>query len=390
MRLHGVGLDGGTNVVGMLNQRLQRKAVDYWLHPRHDIGNKRMTWFTKLTGIDEESPEQVRRELFIDGDQIVCPHGKRFAFGSLETPKLSELRQVVSQLDVRAHPSTIREHVGDVRQLHADSANANALFQVASQFNLLEMTGPSVTPERGVGIYENDPTQGPACAIACGAGTIYRNYFAPLVVDLVKDPQTHGSLTRSTTSDLIGQSADHQIDCSADLGQKIGNEDGQLWAMRNGYLFPTDAGLQQISTRLRSSSEDDLDALRGELRIGLQWQADVTLLGASHKVSQAYCSALPVAYGRQPTDAWTDFAKLILGAAYEATFLAAVINASGTGVNVVYLTMLGGGVFGNDDEWIIGAIERAFVKTKSHGLDVRIVSYRHPKSSVAELVKRIG
>ena len=49
-----------------------------------------MTWFTKLTGIEEESPEQVRRELFIEGDQIVCPDGKRFAFGRLETPELAD------------------------------------------------------------------------------------------------------------------------------------------------------------------------------------------------------------------------------------------------------------------------------------------------------------
>ncbi|TWU54980.1 hypothetical protein Poly51_37290 [Rubripirellula tenax] len=329
-----------------------------------------MTWFTKLTGIEEESPEQVRRELSIDGDQIVCPNGKRFAFGRLETPKLSELRQVVSQLHVRAHPSTICEHVGDVRQLHADSANANALFQVASQFNLLEMTGPSVTPERGVGIYENDPTQGPACAIACGAGTIFRNYFAPV-------------------GDRIGQSADHQIDCSADLGQELGNQDSQLWQMQNGYLFPSDSGLRQIADRLQSASESELDELCRELRIGLQWQADVTLPGAEHRVSQAYCSALPVAYGRQRAELWTDFAKLILDAAYEATLLAAAINASRTGVNVVYLTLLGGDVFGNDDAWIISAIERAFVETKSHGLDVRIVSFRHSKPAVAELINRV-
>ncbi|TWU58538.1 hypothetical protein Poly51_13170 [Rubripirellula tenax] len=330
-----------------------------------------MTWFTKLTGIEEESPEQVRRELSIDGDQIVCPNGKRFAFGTLETPKLSDLRHTVSQLDVPARPSTIREQVGDVRQLHADSANANALFQVASQFNLLEMTGPSVTPERGVGIYESDPTQGPACAIACGAGTIYRNYFA-------------------LVGDRIGQSADHQIDCSADLGSRLGNEDGQLWQMQNGYLFPSDDGLRRITDRLQSASESELDELRGELRIGLQWQADVTLPHSGHRVSQAYCSALPVAYGRQRVELWTDFAKLILDVAYEATLLAAVINASRTGVNVVYLTLLGGGVFGNDDEWIISAIERAFVKTKSNNLDARIVSYRHSKPSVSELVNRVG
>lgn len=37
-----------------------------------------------------------------------------------------------------------------------------------------------MTPEHGVTRYERDPTQGPAYAIAAGAGTIYRNYFAPV------------------------------------------------------------------------------------------------------------------------------------------------------------------------------------------------------------------
>ena len=49
---------------------------------------------------------------------------------------------------------------------------------MASQFNLLEMTAPSITPEHGVARYQLDRTQGPACAIAAGAATIYRNYFA--------------------------------------------------------------------------------------------------------------------------------------------------------------------------------------------------------------------
>lgn len=131
-----------------------------------------MTWFTRLTGIDENSPDQVRRELSVDHDQIICPNGNRIAFGRLETPKLSELRQLVANLQTSSHHSTISETVGDVQRLHADPANANAFFQVASQFNLLEMAGPSVTPECGVGIYESDPTQGPACAIgyrACQA-----------------------------------------------------------------------------------------------------------------------------------------------------------------------------------------------------------------------------
>ncbi|WP_372897132.1 hypothetical protein [Stieleria sp.] len=329
-----------------------------------------MTWFERLTGIDEQSPEQIRHKLRVEGSDIVCPNGKRIAFGRLETPQLSELRRSVATLELKPKRSTLGEVVGDVREMHADPANADALFQVASQFNLLEMTSPHVTPERGVGIYENDHTQGPACAIACGAGTIYRNYFANV------DGQ-------------IGQTADKQIDCSADLGRELGNTDERLWTMRNGYLFPTDAGLDEISTKLQSMTEDNQDRLRGELRIGLQWQAGVTLAGARHNVSQAYCSALPVAYGSQAKTQWADFARLVLDAAYEATFAAAVINGADTGANTVFLTLLGGGVFGNDDAWITAAIERAFKIYADRGLDLRIVSYSRTKTAVTDLIQRI-
>jgi hypothetical protein len=328
-----------------------------------------MTWFEELTGIEERSPDQVRKELLVEGNQLVCPDGKRIAFGRLDTPMLSELRQEVASLNDSPRRSIISEIVADVRSLHADPTNANAMFQVASQFNLLEMTSPSVTPERGVGIYENDRTQGPACAISCGAGTIYRNYFADV-------------------EGQIGQTADKQIDCSADLGVALGNTNRRLWKMQNGYLFPSDKGLAEIARTIQSASEAERDVLLGHLRIGLQIDADVTLDGASHRVSQAYCSALPVAYGRQPTDQWTEFAKLVLDAAYEATFAAAVSNATKHfGNPIVYLTLLGGGVFGNRDRWIIDAIKRAFRKYIHHGLDVRVVSYSRSKPAVAELVR---
>jgi hypothetical protein len=60
---------------------------------------------------------------------------------------------------------------GDVWRMHLLPENAGALFQLASQFNLLEMTGPEVTPENGVvTIYQHDHTQGPACAIRRRSG----------------------------------------------------------------------------------------------------------------------------------------------------------------------------------------------------------------------------
>lgn len=336
-----------------------------------------MTWFEKLTGFREESPAQVRANLAVEENQLTSRvNGARFVFGELEIPSLAELRQRVAE--VRDAESTsarqeksisVCEVVADVQRLHADEANAGALFQVASQFNLLEMVSPERTPEEGVGIYEVDATQGPACAIAAGAGTIYRNYFVPV-------------------GDQIGQPASKQIDCLADLGLALGNTDGQLWEMRNGYALASERGLIEIRNRLRRSNEDELDDLRGRLRIGLQWNTQVTLDRCKHTVSQAYCSALPVAYSAHPPELWADFAKLILEAAYEATICAAILNRASTGCNKLFLTLLGGGAFGNDTEWIIAAIERALNLYTESDLDIAFVSYGSSNPTVQRLVVR--
>ena len=47
---------------------------------------------------------------------------------------------------------------GDVRKMHRSPEYAGALFQVASQFNLLEMVSPTITPEDGVTRYQHDKT----------------------------------------------------------------------------------------------------------------------------------------------------------------------------------------------------------------------------------------
>lgn len=317
-------------------------------------------WFEKLTGFAEESPEQVRANLTVDGNALKSHvNGRVLVCGELETPSLAELRERVRSGEHRPGRMSVREVVADVRQLHADESNAGSLFQVASQFNLLEMMSPNVTPERGVGIYENDHTQGPACAVAAGAGTIYRNYFA-------------------IVNGQVGQSAGNQIDCLADIGTALGNSESRLWEMRNGYALASQGGLVEISNRLRAASESELDGLRRLLRIGIQWNTQVTLGGSGHTVSQAYCSALPVAYSQHPPGLWAEFARLVLEASYEATICAAILNSTRGGSNRLFLTLLGGGAFGNETDWVVGGIRRALKLYEHANLDVAIVSFRHP------------
>ncbi len=107
-------------------------------------------------------------------------------------------------------------------------------------------------------------------------------------------------------------------------------------------------------------------------------------------VSQAFCSALPVAYTRVPPSRWEVFASLILQAAYEATMLVAVLNAQRGASNVVLLTQLGGGAFGNRDDWIHAAIRRALEMMRGVNLDIRLVSYGKPSRAIVLMAKHFG
>ena len=312
-----------------------------------------MDWFERITGFPEADHATTQARLQVEGDDLVnVVTGRRFGMGRLEVVSLQELRARTGEL-TPGTPTPMRAIRGDVRRLHLDPAHRGALFQVASQFNLLEMIGPSVTPEDGVTRYADDMTQGPACAMAAGAATIYRNDLVPL-------------------ADGIGQTAARQIDTLADLGLALGHAQAPLWDWRNGYALCSADGLARIRDQIQAADETERDRLRGLLRIGLHWDVEATDApeAPGPRVSQAFCSALPVAYGKPPSAAWAPFARLVLEAAYEATLLAALLNARRGASAQVLLTRLGGGAFGNEAAWIEGAIERALRLTAGQGLDI--------------------
>ena len=329
-------------------------------------------WFERLTGFREADATDPRSRLRLDGTRLhSLANRSSHEAGTLDIPSLASLRQRAATLPAsgRLRARIVTADVGD---LLASPEYAGALFQVASQFNLLEMIGPHVTPEHGVTRYEDDRTQGPACAIAAGAATIYRNYFVPL------DGQT-------------GQSAARQIDTLADLGAALATALGlprdRLWDMRNGYAMPSPAGLDAIARHLAALPPDGLDALRGHLRIGLHHDVEITSAPGGRLVSQAFCSALPIAYSAlRDGDDWQHFAQLVLDAAYEATLWAGVLNARRGGSDIVCLTLLGGGAFGNDPAWINHAIRRALRLAAPHALDVRLVCYHAPNRETRAMI----
>jgi hypothetical protein len=228
--------------------------------------------------------------------------------------------------------------------------------------------------------YAADPTQGPACAMAAGAATLYRNYFAPV-------------------GGASGQTRDRQLDGFADLGAAVARglrrAPDRLWTMRNGYTMFTPGGIDLMSAHVSALDEGRRDALRQQLRIGLHWDVEVTDAQAAPGplVSQAFCSALPVAYhpfaGARDAH-WEPLACLVLEAAYEATLWAAVINARRGASPKVLLTLLGGGAFGNDERWIRAAMQRALAAVQGHGLEIVLVSFGAPAPALLQWVAAQG
>lgn len=323
-----------------------------------------MNWFEQIFGFSESTTD-VYQNLQVEGEYMTSlVNQQTFRCGRLDIPTLKDVRQKVGALPLDGSRTMLREVVGHVQNLHADSENHLALFQVASQCNLLEMVGPGVTPEQGITGYFYDRTQGPACAMAAAAGTVYRNYFVPL-------------------GQQVGQTATLQVDTMQDLHTHLG---GGLWDMRNGYCLPSRTSLDVLNERYSTGVKEEWMSL---LRIGIHWNTEVTMnrVSSGHLVHQAYCSAMPVGYSRCSVQQWENLGRLVLEAAYLHTLYAAVQNLRASGVNKVYLTLLGGGVFGNPTNWIIEAIWKALQHFEYAGLDVAIVSYGQSNPHVQDLIE---
>ncbi|CAB9503610.1 expressed unknown protein [Seminavis robusta] len=347
-----------------------------------------MDWFEQVFGFREEGGfEEVKSKFAIsredDGNILLstaAPGTKRkpkrtFHVGRFDTPTLSELRDKAGRSSCPADNKrkrkdglTFQHIIGDVDALHRAQENQGAVFQAASQFNCLEMIHPSITREMGITRYAHDYTQGPACAMVCPAGTLYRNYFA------------------------------EPMNTLQDVGKVLGNHDiskkkPMYWKIKNGYALA--AKKDSIKTLSQKLQENDglIDKAMAQLRVGVHWNTEVdqgthnNSDNNQQRVAQVYCSALPIAYDITASDAdWSHFAQLVLDGSYEATLAVAAVLAKERNKRVkVYLTMLGGGAFGNRVEWIRQAIQRALRLYQDSMLDVYLVHYKKLSPDYSDL-----
>lgn len=387
--------------VAKKQKSVANEAQSVWTGSPYEL-KAELTWFKKLFGVHaEDSRKWVHENARIVPESYSATYGtsevkssklvftdRSFVVGSFKIPMLKDLYKQVYTLGtptglLKREKLLIgpAKEIKCVSELHVRKENRLATFQVASQFNCLEMRSNEVTPERGIAIYETDKTQGPACSIACGAATLYRNYFAQLCTD-------SGDVQN-------GQTDANQINTLKDALTVIGDPEFLL-TFKNGYIDATAEQLSAISAALANPQKRE--RMKAKLRVGFHsdvqvtssnWGANPHISEHPHLVTQVFCSACPVSYSSRHGGSyawsqmtakakkaiqsdWESLAKLVLEATYEATMCAAVINAHlhgyQAGSNRVFLTRVGAGVFGNADEWVDAAINSALEKFKDYNL----------------------
>ena len=382
-------------------------------------------WFQKLFGVPESNIySAVQANFKVDmerGTLTSLANNREFHIGKFSTPTLNSLSEtgkiklrMIEKDNTQQQCQFSYSHTvqGDVLPEHAK--HPGALFQAASQFNCLEFSTWKKVPEHGVTAYASDHTQGPACALACAAGTVYRNYFADVAALSMEGNSTH-----SSDYVALGQRQDRQINNLDLLEAALHNAEEQYFNIHNGYTFTAhESNLARLTTLISASKASTLppeqlsyEQLRGLVKIGLQtgvgvdFQERFTAGVESVQVTQAYCSALSCAYSGVQNQHWEALARLVLEANYEATLWAAVLNAvqeyasstslhpqtapsAGNNQQQVFLTFLGGGVFGNDPEWICDAIGRALAVMQLHEapIQVHISHFRAINADWAALV----
>lgn len=370
----------------------------------------KMSWFQKLFGTHETDSYLQNQRLFAydtSNDVLTSISNNRtFQVGKFE---ILTNNQLVSRIrdhdqgncgaDISQKELRFENIVGDVRSLHKDPDNYGAVFQVASQFNCLEMVSPNVNPSDGITRYCFDATQGPACALSCPSGTVYRNYFI----------------------NGIGQGSD-QVDLLSEFSSIVENDKFNYYYMRNGYCLPHPStmgtnisSIKQLSERL--NSDPILRKKSWEsIGVGVHWNTEVSMEEGSlyesacvgrhrmkigncdadskmstmpvQKVCQVYTSALPISYSRTKATDWEAFARVVLESAFDSTLAVAALLSKGRAPAneagdtsskservKVFLTCIGGGAFGNPRSWISDAISKALVTYQHAPLDVYLVHY---------------
>ncbi|MFH1254626.1 MAG: hypothetical protein V1646_04320 [bacterium] len=389
---------------------------------REDYGTKpRNEFFTNIMGVDEKSGEtnmfmtnsdQIIKGLEVGPDPSktklfkingVDGKGKHVVYqcGFFEKIKLGDLQKKASTEQTKDFGPIIFNVIEadknvfweddngkssdgvDIGALQADPENKNAVFQVASNFNALETLGhtdkiPNITK------YVGDKTQGPSASISAAPGLIYRHYY------YFYDGKKENALNWQQKPQHNPTVSNFQINLLKDLGIKTMN--GYIWGDGNEPDRSKDSGIKSIvgtnankfCIGYHSEVQVTFGGKRKKDEKGAQLDCQEFFYDPSQIIDQIFTAALvapETIFQRSDLleGATNDKVQLILNWIYEATLKAAFVKGkrNSSGKIKVFLTRMGGGAFGNPQNFIDNAIINAIQDPvlKQSGLIVTLNNY---------------
>ena len=249
----------------------------------------------------------------------------------------------------------------DVLSSQGHPSNDGATYLAASNFNALEFVSSGQTAANGISGYPYDRTQGPYCAIACGPSILYRNYFVSVP----------GSRSIGQFSKEINLLEDTPIKVVHGYA-KISKSDSKD-LQKSGFDF-TNLSKYKVASHKNcqvTMTQKDGQFVAVEPENGKQPQIAHHVYAAAFNLNGDVC-----------VDNFTiKITESLIYAQYRNTILCAWDNSiqypGREGSNKLYLTILGGGVFGNPIELICEQIVKCKDLIVDSGLDVYVVCFNN-------------
>lgn len=298
-------------------------------------------WFESILGRREADIK--KRDFYQDEEsQWWLRIGKkRYFAGKFYNPTYVDMEQEYNEKAQTLEPNEMGmrfkvEYGKDALELTLSNDSANSIIQVASQFNALESTGPFLS---NVTNYFYDRTQGPRSVMPTASATLYRTLFLNDYNALKHTP----------------------------FGKYV----------KHGYLiWGNSSEANRLNQVVDVTSYD---------RIELPFMISSPEL-SRHKVTHFFCASAPTGtYGNSSGTNESSIVYQLLKRQYLGIGMHASIEAHKKRKRqIVHLTMVGMGVFGNDQKIFIKVMDEFLSMFRKQPIDVVLHSYT--ESSTAQSV----
>jgi hypothetical protein len=322
-------------------------------------------WFSYITGLSEpEFRKMDKSQIFKKNEQgyLDLYHhttGKPTMCGQLSilrvedlistlpdtiTPEKSVPIEIITREDNDAESIRFVD-VAYYQSVYGSTGTSDTVFQVASNFNGIEAINDDIYPDvqSFVEQYIYDRTQGPVASISAGGAAIAR---------------VHAAFFDTSEKDWM-QTKEHQINIIEELHEYLPTHNGYIRFSGNEKELPqSDKEKDELFRKMHVCYHENVQVTSGH-----RTAQSIEILKKPKYIDQVFCAAINIHQGESGRFNKTlphinDSCQFILNSAYNSTYLVTVAKKK----KHLYLTLIGGGAFGNSRKWIFDAILNAHLK----------------------------